>query len=276
MKYLFVSALLPLLAFALPSRHVPGHKISASPLTYKNGLLAEMIKSDLMTQETLVLDGGWYKFYFGGENTTTAYTFFFNHPYHVQISITDAYCPGDAFDLYQDGEYLISTPRVRSDNCVGWTDDPNKAFVDAQFSSTKFALPPGPFNLTIHVLDSPFKGGAAFIRADSYTHTCRLALAPFILVTHPMEGYASAKDICKRVGAIPANIDPSNSMNAAQSLVRCGYSQSWFGKLSLKDTTTLKAGDLGCLAFSAANPLDPTVTIVECTKKIPVLCQIVP
>lgn len=275
MKYLFTSALLPLLTLALPQHLVPIHR-DESPLLYKNGLLAEMIKSDKVAQETLVLDGGWFKFYFGGENTTTAYTFFFDYPDHVQISITDAYCPGDAFDLYHNNRYLISTPRVRSDNCASWTDDPNKAFADPQFSSTKFALRPGPFNFTIHVLDSPYKGGAAFIRADSYTHTCRHAVAPFIVVTHPMEGYASAKDICKRVGAVPANINHKNSASAAQSLIRCGYTQSWFGKVSLKDMTSLKAGDLGCLAFSAVNPLDPTVVIAECSKKLPVLCQIAP
>ena len=223
--------------------------------------------------ETLELDGGWFKFFFGPAGNMTAYAFHFNYPDYVQISITDAYCPGDSFDLFRDGHYLITTPRVLSRECQHWESEPDVAFINPIFSSTKFMLP-GHFNLTIASKDSPYQGGAAFIRADTRLGTCPVVGSKLVVVSAPKGDHASAARICKRVDGVPAHVTPSNSATIAQAMSKCGHKNAWFGRLSLVDKHKKMRLDLGCLAFSAANVAEPTVEIVNCSTELPIVCQI--
>lgn len=222
--------------------------------------------------ETLELDGGWFKFFFGPSGAPTAYNFVFNRPEYVQISITDAYCPGDSFDLFRNGSYLVTTPRVRSGDCHYWEDDPDRAFVDPRFSSTKFSLP-GFFNLTISAKDSPYQGGAAFIRAESRLGTCAVTMDNLTIVSSPRVGRVHAERACRRIGAVPAHVTPANAAAIAQGLVKCGYKHAWFGRLSLVDKLPKMRLDLGCLAFSAVDMADPTVEVLPCPQLLPVVCQ---
>jgi len=221
----------------------------------------------------LPLNSGWFQFYFGAADTPTAYSFSFNYSDYIQISITDAYCTGDSFDLYRNGQYLLTTPRVLGDKCQTWNPNPNVTFLDARWSSTKFMLP-GVFNLSISVKDSPFGGGAAFIRADTRLATCQAAVSPFILVTEPLVGNDQAAAACARVGGVPAHITPVNALAASQTLSNCigDNSNAWFGQLSLVRQRKLKSTELGCLAFTNANPTDPTVHVADCQTLLPVLC----
>lgn len=244
-------------------------------MSIRNGVPVGQQLSQLTSASVppLQLDAGWYKFYFGAAGTKTAYSFTFAQDDYVQISITDAYCPGDSFDFYRNGSYLVTTPRVRAQSCKDWTEDPDKAFVDPAYSSTKFSLP-GFFNLSLGVQDSPYKGGAAFIRADTRLDTCRLAVSPFVLVNAPMKGHANAAALCKRVGGKPAHIVPGNTADAAKTLIKCGYNNAWFGRLSLLPRVPQKSSDLGCLAFNVDQPADPTVEILACNSRLPVLCTV--
>lgn len=219
----------------------------------------------------LEADGGWYKFYFGAADTQTAYTFAFGTSDDIRISITDAYCPGDSFRLFRNGSYLITTPRVRSRGCKKWTDDPDKAFIDSEYSNTKFSHP-GHFNLTIWAEDSPYNGGAAYIKADTRINTCRAALDPFVLINAPLSMHSKAELFCRKIGGRLAHITPNNAAAAAKSLVRCGHNNAWFGRLSLVPPPVKKSADLGCLAFNADRPADPTVEVLDCSSRLPILC----
>lgn len=226
----------------------------------------------------LPIDGGWFKFYFGQAGDPTAYIFRIQSDDYVQISITDAYCPGDDWDVNVDKKYLFTTPRVPSRNCVAWTDNPDVAFYNPIWSSTKFMLP-GSFNLTLWTKDSPYKGGAAFIRADSRIVTCSNAVGPFYLITTPLVPYAERASLCRRIGAVPAHVTPNNALFASQSMTNClgADSKLWFGRLSIVQMSALKSlekKNLGCLALSNAVPEDPTVTVVDCEAHLPVLCTL--
>lgn len=230
----------------------------------------------------LGLDSGWFKFFFGQAGDPTAYVFRLASDDYVQISITDAYCPGDDWDVHIDGRYLLTTPRVPTRHCASWVDNPEKAFYNPIWSSTKFMLPGGGasnkgFNLTLWTKDSPYNGGAAFIRADSRVVSCPEAVAPFFLVTSPRVPYSQRESLCKRVGAVPAHITPANALAASKSILACLHHQGkvWFGRLSLVQMSLVKSlqdKKLGCLAFSNRIPEDPTVEVVDCDEQLPVLC----
>lgn len=226
----------------------------------------------------LPLDGGWYKFYFGQQETPTAYTFRVNSSDYTQISVTDAYCPGDSWNININGSYLFTTPRVPSRKCDRWTDNPDVALYSPVWSNTKFMLP-GSFNLTLFTKDSPFQGGAGFIRADSRLIVCPDSKSPFMLVEQPLVGYNNRESICRRVGGVPAHIMPNNALAAANSMTTCsGMQLAWFGKLSLVQMPKAQSfytTSLGCLAFSNRIPGEPSVEIVDCNTPLPVLCQFV-
>ncbi|PJF20084.1 hypothetical protein PSACC_00119 [Paramicrosporidium saccamoebae] len=244
----------PAAAVHLPSSTKNGH----------NQLSSKNIITDLE------LDSGWFKFFFGQSNEETAYTFKFDYDDYVQISITDAYCAGDSFDLYKNGAYLLTTPLVSTNGCKDWTDNPNVAMKNDIFSSSKFSLP-GKFNLTIWSKESPYNGGAAFIRADTRLQTCGPS-TNMVLVTAPLSTHQQVVATCKRVGGKPVHIDPKNTKEAAKLLMDCGRTESWFGRLSLLPRS--KAKGLGCLAFTVAIPDDPTVDVLDCATKLPVLCTL--
>ena len=253
--------------------------IKMSELTNRNGQELGVNKLVSMqnnqTADMLELDKGWYKFFFGGPLLRTAYSFAFDYPDYVQISITDAYCSGDSFDLFRNGSYLVTTPRVRSDGCSSWTDDPDQAFVNPKFSSTKFMLPPN-FNLSIGTLDSPFNGGAGFIRIDTFIGSCPIRVSNITLVTALITGHDNMARICERVGGVPLDVTFSNSMSAASLLSQCGYTSAWINKVSLAAPVLKRreSSDLGCIAFSASDPSDPTVEVMACDSPLPVLCQL--
>lgn len=249
-----------------------------------NGADSEKSMNGSRVVVDLELDSGWFKFFFGQAGDPTAYIFRLASDDYVQISITDAYCPGDDWDVHIDGKYLLTTPRVPSRHCAAWVDEPDKAFYNPIWSSTKFMLPGKGtrhgFNLTLWTKDSPYKGGAAFIRADSRVVACPEAVEPFFLITSPRVPYAQKESLCKRVGAVPAHITPANALAASRSLSACmrdhhAGSRAWFGRLSLIQMSLLKslqAKNLGCLAFSNRIPEDPTVEVVDCNEHLPVLC----
>jgi hypothetical protein len=254
---------------ALLPKHVS--MLTKAPMAVKNGSAGTVSKNGNSVIVDLPLDGGWYKFFFGQAGNETAYTFSAISTDWVQISITDAFCAGDSFDVIKDDEYLITTPRVPGDGCKKWTDNPDVAFTNPLWSSTKFSLE-GSFNITLAVRDSPFQGGAAFIRADSRLATCKGSIAPFLLVTAPLVPRDHSAAVCARVNGVPAHLTPANTASAIASLQACGGpQQAWFGKLSLGQAA--KANELGCLALSTVVPDDPTVDIVDCQAYLPVLCD---
>ncbi|MCW5853876.1 MAG: hypothetical protein KIT87_27660, partial [Anaerolineae bacterium] len=116
----------------------------------------------------LTVGGGWTGFEFGDVGTTAG-PIAFTSASPIVLKVTDAYCAGDRFRIYDNGQLLGDT----SSNPLAWCDfpgrtvDPVTAFTSWYYSHGEFALPAGPHSITIQMLAAPFGPGGAFLRADA-------------------------------------------------------------------------------------------------------------
>lgn len=98
--------------------------------------------------------------------------FTWNHATPSLFSITDDFCTGDVFRIYDFGVNLgaTSTPTIIG-HCarVG----PDVAFDDPKYSSGTFLLGPGAHSITIETIVNPFNGGQGWIKVDSAPFTAR-------------------------------------------------------------------------------------------------------
>ena len=124
------------------------------------------------TDTPLEINGGWQPFYFGTPGTwakasNSSGAFYTNYPVPIVISITDAFKTGDRLALYLNGTILGNTTLSSPNTTTSYTDYPNEAWVQSNFSHGEWLLPAGMHRLTIKVLESidPL-GNGAFIRAD--------------------------------------------------------------------------------------------------------------
>jgi hypothetical protein len=117
----------------------------------------------------LVPDGGWVPFDWHGETGKTTYhdgePFTFTATTPVTLRITDDYCTGDEFRVYDSGVEIGATfdAAVAPSLAIG----PDAAFAAQQFASGIFTLPPGEHALTIQVIDNPWGIGRAYLRIDT-------------------------------------------------------------------------------------------------------------
>lgn len=121
----------------------------------------------------IVVDAGWSAtttvppaFFWGGPGTVFAddgpFTFTSASPTIVRI--TDDFCPGDRFRIYDNDVSLGETSDVETGGCV--EQGPDAAFANPAYSSGSFLLGPGSHSITIQVIANPFSGGRGYIRVD--------------------------------------------------------------------------------------------------------------
>ena len=128
----------------------------------------------------VTVDAGWYGFCFGGPgsaaysgcqnsgvgvagNTTT-----FTTSTNVLFNITDAFNPGDSFDVYINGPLAFTTPSVSTSGSCS-TGDPNAAFASSCYSHESFLLGPGSYSVDVFAHDSPYGGGGAYLEVVTAT-----------------------------------------------------------------------------------------------------------
>ncbi len=123
------------------------------------------------TAQKVAIGSGWIKFFFGGPGSVAG-PFTFAHRTPIVLSVTDAFCVGDRFDILGKGRVLgvTSTPAVPP-TCEPpfHTGEPQPAFYQGLYSAGMVLLPGGVHKITIRVSNSPFGGGAAFLRVDACT-----------------------------------------------------------------------------------------------------------
>lgn len=123
------------------------------------------------TDTVLEVNEGWQPFYFGEEGTwamasNRSGAFYTAYPVPIVIRITDAYKTGDRFALYLNGTLLGNTtlPVV---NSTSYTQYPNEAWIQTNYTHGEWIIPSGVHRFTIKVLNSVDpQGSGAFIRAD--------------------------------------------------------------------------------------------------------------
>lgn len=126
------------------------------------------IRRPLAPVMALTVGGGWTGFEFG-EVGSTAGPFTFTTAGPVVLKVTDAYCAGDRFRVYDNGQLLGDTSYSWMSLCEfpGRTVDPVTAFTSWYYSHGEFSLSAGSHSITIQSLASPFGPGGAFLRADA-------------------------------------------------------------------------------------------------------------
>jgi len=88
------------------------------------------------------------------------------------VTVTDAFCKGDVFRVYDNGNPIGDTSTVAAAaTCPagGDTTDPNVAVHDTAYSHGHFLVPAGNHAITIQTIVNPFSSGGAYLRVDTCT-----------------------------------------------------------------------------------------------------------
>jgi hypothetical protein len=141
---------------------------SAAP-SRANGVRATSGRS--IAARSAVEFGRWNDFYWGGPGSVASpRRIRFATEGAVVFTLTDVFCTGDRFDVYDGVELLGHTTRPASTNCnADWRGSPNKALVDPNFSHARYALAAGSHAIQIVATRSPWGGGGGSYRIDPLT-----------------------------------------------------------------------------------------------------------
>lgn len=113
--------------------------------------------------DTLVPDNQWKVFYFTNAGAPALTRYEFSIGILCFLEVADIYCAGDSFGIFSYSSLLATTPPVNA-TCSAFTVDPNVAVANPAFSSHQVILAPGPQNISIVPVESPFTAGRAAIR----------------------------------------------------------------------------------------------------------------
>jgi len=117
----------------------------------------------------LIVNSGWQQFSWGGPGTPfdNQGAFTLTAGVGTVLKVTDAFCKGDQFRVFDNGVQIFDTSLVPVDlACSVSIGDPDVAFADPTYSKGSIALASGVHSITIQTIINPFLSGAAFIRAD--------------------------------------------------------------------------------------------------------------
>lgn len=113
---------------------------------------------------------GIYAFNFGAASLPIKTTFSFFATTLTLLSTWDCYCRGDAFDIFDNNEYIDQTNFGNNaiPACYYYSKDPrycyNQAVLNNEWLFAQTSLRPGPHNITYVPFLSPFGEGTAFLR----------------------------------------------------------------------------------------------------------------
>jgi hypothetical protein len=151
------------------ARPMPVLGPTADP-SYLNGY--PMTVTDQDAAPGIIVDGGWTSFLWYGDgivfNQEGPVLFSADGP--VTLRITDDFCTGDRFRIYDNGVELVR-PTFDVDVSGGNVRGPDMAFADPQWSSGIYALElaPGTHEIVVQVIENPWGMGRAYLRVDTAT-----------------------------------------------------------------------------------------------------------
>jgi hypothetical protein len=119
-------------------------------------------------ETALALDGGWQFFAFSevGMPWDDEFTFTIGAGETAWLAVTDAFLPGDQFQVFANGISLgLTSPPSSEGESVG--PDAGAAFADPLFSSAEAMFGEGSYRITGTLTVSPFVPGGAFIQLSS-------------------------------------------------------------------------------------------------------------
>jgi len=109
---------------------------------------------------------GWRSFvwYGSGPVFNVEGPFTVESPSRLIVRVTDDYCRGDVFRVFDNGDPVGETPWVPVGGCE--FRGPDAAFLDPSYSSGAFPIGTGPHAIAIQVITNPFASGEGYLRVD--------------------------------------------------------------------------------------------------------------
>lgn len=219
------------------------------------------------------------------------------------LEITDAFCPGDRFELIKLGTgglapvtilqtpIVAFNPIVARDICDGFpvqceksTSNPEVAFNDPTWSSGRVLMNAGNHSIVIKSISSPYCSGAGFVRVRCtgrpHPHPpppppkpeilCPFSEGGFRMVMKPVQG-PMAGSVCQAMGMKLAEINNRNFVASTNVAFKCSgpLSTSWIG--AWNGQTWAGQEGLG-LTVSTASP-GGSINVYNDGKLRNVLCQ---
>lgn len=116
-------------------------------------------------------DAGFYAFSFGAAKTYAYQSFSFKLRNSGFLSITDCFCPGDTFQIYDNGIPLAITkaPENGPFPCQPpyYMESAWQCMVGEYHAKASVILNPGHHNITVAAVNSAVGGGTGFLRIDT-------------------------------------------------------------------------------------------------------------
>jgi len=256
----------------------------AIPLSHQN---ADKIDG---TIQYLPVNGGWNNFPFGDVGSVTPVMFNLFCP--GVMNITDLWCSGDQFSIYDNGVFLGNTSSAVYNECQSNSTHPDYTQQSANWSHGSYDLLPGWHNISIIPIVSPYREGVGAIRVDSFKHgehhhhehhhhhhhhkvPCSLDICPIkkdemVIVKTPVPR-CQAEAVCQSLGMHLAHIDIQNFLDATTQAFQCSgaNSQSWI------DDWNGDEYQGSCLVLSTGSAAPGGAINVPscCSAHLPVICQ---
>lgn len=229
---------------------------------------------------------GWRPFLFGNRGDFAYDRFSIRSDCPLHLRITDAFCAGDEFIVYDWNRRLGV---VRGPGCDEGEDvwrlckrpltEAEEAWKCDRFASRQFLLSPGHHRITIKSFNAPIGAGKAFIKVQHITRPCNHAAVQhpdeshchgrFTFVSKPVL-HTEAARVCDQLGLRLAAVTKDTFDEAAQLIFKDAGANA---KAWIASYNGDSYGD-NCLAFSVASGLPSgNINLSECSVPIPVLCS---
>jgi len=225
----------------------------------------------------LVVNGGWQSFVFGKPGDVAIPWFLLLGFNNVEVTVTDAFLPGDSFDVYVNQNYILSTPPVPKADSPDVSDPDITSKPGSGYSNAKFNLQSANSLIQMIPNVSPWKGGAAFIRADTILKRCNYFSKPMILVEEPHLPRDRAETNCKRLDGRLEDLSESNVHKMIEVVEAClGRNQPvWYGKVKWGHLLKKKLVEkpLHCFAFFVNNHGEGDLDYLPCDTPLPTVCE---
>jgi hypothetical protein len=211
---------------------------------------------------TLEVDSGWQSFKFGNYSQEVSDKFKFTLDKRAYVWVTDAYCKGDSFLVFDKQRLVGETLDIEEDGCKTNATDPSDAIQNGGFGHLQLNLTKGFHLLSFLVKNSPFLAGQGFVRIDSeykipgqyypppdlaVTTTANPGIEPTIdpilslrcpitrsnlFVFDLPRSFHQGADICKALGLRHAKINSVNVIDAIGLAYDClgDDRELWFGE----------------------------------------------
>lgn len=168
----FWTLILAATALVVSAKDVKRHRKSSSSSSSDPSWTTLSSSSEERTSVKVGVDNGYYAFTYGNENTLAFQSFIVESRHLTILSVSDCFLPGDVFQIYDNGQYMMVTDLCEAGPVPDPSDirvqgNPCACFSDSRYCKNFGYLLPGFHNITIAVVRSVGTAGAGYLRVDT-------------------------------------------------------------------------------------------------------------